>query len=77
MARVEDHRHKSEVREAGTRRFLVVYQNVRLFSDVSAANSKRCGNTDAFEVTIYKVRLMNVLQTLDHTMQLRFLNEAG
>ena len=73
MIRVEDHHRRPEIGEAGSRRYLIVYEDVCLLNISPRDRSKQQGSTDAFEVTMNKIHIMNVPETLGHAVQLHFM----
>jgi len=60
---------KIEVSEAGARRGVVGYENVRLLNVRNGTVAKK-KDTDPFEVPMYNVGTMEVLQTLSRPVQL-------
>ena len=61
--------HKTEVREAGTGRDIVGYEDVRL-SNFKKGSVTKLGDTDTFEIPVYEMSIVKVPQTLGRVVQL-------
>jgi len=69
LDRVDGNGHQPEVREAGTKRGVVGYEEVRLGS-VKRGSIEKWINTDPFKVPVCETGVMEVPETLGCTVQL-------